>query len=146
MATTAYEAYIAELIGDVHKLQTLMNQALDAAETRSAEIAGTLDAAIQVYRQEVEKFTNANGMRIRAIADTEIRQQLIAARVDLQDAVRESFDRLDSSLPEAVRNAIRAEIPAIAQQTRPSWIDQLIAALAGGLVASLVVVLVLKVW
>lgn len=142
---TAWEAYVADLIGDVRKLQDLMQATLSEAENRGSQLAATLDAAIKVYEREVEKFTNANGARIKAISDTEIRTQLAAARVEIQDAIRAELQRIEAAKSEAVRSAIRAEIARLTPR-EPGWLEKLLPAIMAGAAAGICVGLALKVF
>ena len=140
---TAWEAYVADLIGDVRKLQDLMQATLSEAENRGSQLAATLDAAIKVYEREVEKFTNANGARIRAISDTEIRTQLAAARVEIQDAIRAELKRLNAANMESVRTVVSAELSRLAPR-QTTWTERLLPAVLAGAAAGMCVGVVLK--
>jgi hypothetical protein len=114
-ASTPLEALVAEMLGDIGKLHDAVNtlkdvlpSQTDEVEQRLIGIIGLLQKAGDVYRGQIETYTNDQGELIR----TQMENDAQKARQHFERDSNKAINTALSSVEHTVKNTVQTEIVA----------------------------------
>jgi len=144
--STARDALVAELLGDVGRLhdevsrlkEVLPNEA-QAFELRIADLVALLNQAGDTYKVNLQTFTNGQAARLKAQTDAAVSDARRHVVHEVDAALTDSFARFDQAVKQTVQTEMAAPLEAMRRSQRRGALWFALASASGGLLAGLVV-------
>ena len=146
--STARDALVAELLGDVGRLhdevsrlkEVLPNEA-QAFELRIAGLIALLNQAGDVYKVQIQTYTNGQAERLKAQTDAAVSDARSHVVQEVDAALTDSFARFGQAVKQTVQTEMAAPLEAMRRSQRRGTLWFALASAGGGLLAGLVVLL-----
>lgn len=147
--STAREALVAELLGDVGKLHDEINRLKEilpneaqAFELQIAGLVALLKQAGDTYKVNLQTFTNGQAARLKAQTDAAVSDARSHVVQAVDAALIDSFARFDQGVKQTVQTEMAAPLLAMRRSQRRGAFRFALASAGGGLLAGLVVLFV----
>ena len=144
--STARDALVAELLGDVGKLhdeisrlkEVLPNEA-QAFELRIADLVALLNQAGDAYKVQIQTYTNGQAERLKAQTDAAVSDARSHVVQEVDAALTDSFARFGQAVKQTVQTEMAALLEEMGRSQRRGTLWFALASASGGLLAGLVV-------
>lgn len=145
VATTARDALLAEILGDVLTLQDSVNSMTnmlpaqtELVESKITGLIGLLQMAGDTYKEQIKAYTNTEAEKIRE----QMEEDLLAAQDKLEktisDATLATLNKIELAAKQTIKNEITNPTLKALSSLRPSLLKILTLCLASSLIGGLI--------
>lgn len=144
---TTRDALIAEILGDVGRLhdsvESLKNVLPGQTEEVEAKITGLiglLSAAGDVYRDQLETYTNSQAHKVQVAMENDAQAIQVRFDQDSREAIQAALVEVERAVKNTVQREIAAPVQKVLRAQQQSIWQTLSLCLVSGLIGGLVVV------
>jgi hypothetical protein len=142
---TAKDALIAEILGDVGRLQeavdqlkTVLPSQTDAVEQRLFGVIGLLQQAGDSYQEALKDYTQSQGDTIRVQMEKDAHNARLKFQRDTDEWVNQALASVEKSIKATVQSELTVPIRKLKSEARNAW-KTILLCLCSGLVSGLIV-------